>query len=102
MEAYKRVLLLTNSTNETEIALIKTVFEHAKHHGMPIQLNLVHVIPHLPSCYFNIPSMVAIAERYYEEAKRALTVIAQELNVPQHHQWLVTGRIKTETLHLAH
>lgn len=98
----KKVLLVTNSASEAEIAEIKQSIMQAEKHGIKIKLCLVHVIPTLPTCYFNIPSMVMLAERYYEEAKQNLTHVGNLLNVAQKDQWLISGKIKTEVLRLAH
>jgi len=97
----KNVLLVTNSTTDGEILLIKEAFTHAKEQNLAIKLNLVHVIPNLPTCYFNIPSMVVLAEKYYEEADQALASIGQALDVAKKDQWLITGKIRTEVLRLA-
>ncbi len=97
----KNVLLVTNSTNDSEILLIKEALAHAKDQNLQINLNLVHVIPNLPTCYFNIPSMVLLAESYFEEATLALTSIGQTLAVEKKSQWLITGKIRTEVLRLA-
>lgn len=99
MTATKNVLLVTNATTEDEIALIKAAVNAQQ--DMHIHLNLVHVIPNLPTCYFNIPSTVLLAERYYDEAEKCLTSIGQALGVAKKNQWLITGRIKTEVLRLA-
>ena len=101
MGEQKNVLLVTNSTTDGEITLIKEAFATARESGIKIKLNLVHVIPNLPTCYFNIPSMVLLAEKYYEEATKSLTSIGDELSIPRKDQWLITGRIKTEVLRLA-
>lgn len=97
----KNVLLVTNSATDGEVLLIKEAFAHAKEQNLEIKLNLVHVIPSLPTCYFNIPSMVLLTESYYEEATHALTSIGQSLNVSKSDQWLITGKIRTEVLRLA-
>lgn len=100
MSEPKKVLLLTNSATDAEIAEIKQAFIKADD-KIRIKLSLVHVIPTLPACYFNIPSMVLLAERYYEEAKQTLTHIGNTLHVSQRDQWLITGRVRTEVLRLA-
>lgn len=97
----KNVLLVTNATTESEILLIKEAIAHAREQNLAIRLSLVHVNPNLPACYFNIPSMVLLAEGYYAEATRVLTNIGSALNVAKRDQWIVTGRIKTEVLRLA-
>ncbi len=99
MKPAKSVLLVTNTTTEEEIALIKAALNTQQ--DMHIKLNLVHVIPSLPSCYFNIPSTVLLAERYYQEAEKSLTTIGHILGVDKKNQWLITGRIKNEVLRLA-
>ena len=98
----KKVLLMTNSASESEISEIKQAIINSEKHLLNIKLSLVHVIPTLPTCYFNIPSMVLLAERYYEEAKQTLTCIGDAIHVAQRDQWLVTGRIRTEVFRLAH
>ncbi len=97
----KNVLLVTNSTTDWEITLIKEAITHAKKQNTQIKLTLVHVIPTVPTCYFNIPSMAMLAENYYEEAKKCLTSIGNMLNIGKHDQWLITGRTKTEVSRLA-
>lgn len=101
MGEQKSVLLVTNATTEGEILLIKEAFTQAKAQGFEIKLSLVHVIPNLPTCYFNIPSMAVLAERYYEEATKSLTSLGQTLEVSHKDQWVITGKIKTEVLRLA-
>jgi hypothetical protein len=99
MNESKNVLLVTNATTEEEINFIKTAVKNQ--HGLSIKLSLVHVIPSLPTCYFNIPSTVLLAERYYDEAEKSLTSIGKVLGIEKKDQWLITGRIKSEVLRLA-
>lgn len=101
MSEPKKVLLVTNSATDAEISEIKQAIIQAEKQGIKIKLSLVHVIPTLPTCYFNIPSMVLLAERYYEEAKQTLSYIGNLLNVSQRDQWLITGRIRAEVLRLS-
>ncbi len=101
MDALRNVLLVTNATTDAEIAQIKEVIARVAQPHLAIRLSLVHVIPTLPTCYFNIPSMVLLAERYYEEAKQSLTYVGDFLDIPQRDQWLITGRARSEVLRLA-
>jgi len=101
MDEQKNVLLVTNSTSEAEVAQIRQAILLAHNQDLKIRLSLVHIIPTLPTCYFNIPSMVLLAERYYEEAKRSLITVGEALNVAKKDQWLITGRIKSEVFRLA-
>lgn len=101
MSEPKNILLVTNATTDSEVVLIKEAFSQAKVQGLKIKLSLVHVIPNLPTCYFNIPSMVLLTERYYEEATLALTMVGESLGVAKRDQWLITGKIQTEVPRLA-
>ena len=101
MGELKKVLIVTNSATDNEISEIKQALVEAAQKGIIIQLSLVHVIPTLPACYFNIPSIVLLAERYYEEAKQTLACVGNMLKIQQENQWLITGKIRTEVLRLA-
>jgi len=101
MDAPRNVLLVTNATTDAEITQIKQAIGQATQPHLSIRLSLVHVIPTLPTCYFNIPSMVLLAERYYEEAKQSLTYVGEFLGIAQSDQWLITGRARSEVLRLA-
>lgn len=101
MEEAKSVLLVTNCATDEEISQVKQAFTKSATQGLSIRLSLVHVIPNLPTCYFNIPSMAQLAEQYYAEAKKCLAAAGDALGVARKDQWLITGRIKTEVLRLA-
>lgn len=102
MDDSKNVLLVTNSATNEEILEVKDAFLKAASQGLRVRLSLVHVIPNLPTCYFNIPSMAQLAEQYYSEAKGSLTSAGDILGIAKKDQWLITGRIKTEVMRLAH
>lgn len=101
MENKKQVLIVTNSITEEEVTQIKNAFtsEYAPKGG--INVSLVHVIPRLPTCYFNIPTMGLLVEKYYDEAKNSLCEIGALLGVSKKDQWLISGKIRTEVLRLA-
>jgi hypothetical protein len=101
MDASKKILLVTNLVNETEINQIRQALEEAKKQNLSIDLSLIHVNPSIPTCYFNILSMGQLTEQYYEEAKCCLTLAGEALNVDKKNQWLMTGRLKTEVLRLS-
>lgn len=101
MNESKSILLVTNSVVDEEMALVKEAFINAFNQGLRMRLSLVHVIPNLPTCYFNIPSMAQLAEQYYSEAKLCLVTAGELLGVAKKDQWLITGRVKTEVLRLA-
>ncbi|HEX4045238.1 MAG TPA: hypothetical protein VHZ76_06185 [Gammaproteobacteria bacterium] len=95
----KQVLIVTNSITDEEVLQIQTAFgsELTKN----IRLSLVHVIPRLPTCYFNIPSMGILIEKYYDEARQSLSEVGKHLTIGKKDQWLISGKIRTEVLRLA-
>jgi hypothetical protein len=66
MESRKQVLVVTNSITEDEVSKIHQAFSSECASKMDVKLSLVHVIPHLPTCYFNIPYMGMLVEKYYD------------------------------------
>lgn len=101
MDKRKQVLIVTNAITEEEVLQIRKAFSAEYAPKMDIKLSLVHVIPRLPTCYFNIPSMGVLIEKYYDEAKRSLTQVGNHLGVAKKDQWLISGKIRTEVLRLA-
>ena len=101
MNKKKQVLIVTNAITEDEVSQIKKAFNAKAAPQVNIQLSLVHVIPHLPTCYFNIPSMGMLIEKYYEEARSSLDEVGNFLHIPKKDQWLISGKIRTEVLRLA-
>lgn len=101
MNKKKQVLIVTNAITDEEIAQIKTAFDADKIANIELNTSLVHVIPHLPTCYFNIPSMSMLVEKYYDEAKQSLVKIGEYLKVAKKDQWLISGKVRTEVLRLA-
>jgi hypothetical protein len=97
----KNILVVTNAATDEEVFEIKQAVKIAEQHHITLKISLVHVVPTLPTCYFSIPSMVLLAERYYEEAKGSLTHIGGVLNITQKDQWLITGKLRSEVLRLA-
>lgn len=101
MDNKKQVLIVTNAITDEEVSQIQQAFSPESAPPVDIKLSLVHVIPRLPTCYFNIPSMGILIEKYYDEAKASLTEVGARLNVPKRDQWLISGKIRTEVLRLA-
>lgn len=101
MDRRKQVLIVTNAITEDEVTQIKKAFSAEYSPKVEIKLSLVHVIPRLPTCYFNIPSMGVLIEKYYDEAKQSLTQVGKHLSVAKKDQWLISGKIRTEVLRLA-
>lgn len=101
MDKQKQVLIVTNAMTEDEVTQIRKAFEEKQAHEPKIKLNLVHVIPRLPTCYFNIPSMTVLVEKYYDDAKQSLNMVGRLLGVAKKDQWLISGKTRTEVLRLA-
>jgi hypothetical protein len=101
MNKNKRVLIVTNAITAEEVSQIKNAFESEFASPSPIEISIVHVIPQLPTCYFNIPSMGVLVEKYYDEAKQSLNHVGRNLSIPKKNQWLISGKIRTEVLRLA-
>jgi hypothetical protein len=101
MEQRKHVLLVTNAVKEEELAQIQGAMTTPQLVPVAMRMSLVHVIPTLPTCYFNIPSMIMLADRYYQEARDNLTRVGDLLNVSKKDQWLIMGKVRTEVLRLA-
>lgn len=101
MSKTKQVLIVTNSLTDEEVIQIQKAFSSEMEQQVDIQLSLVHVIPHLPTCYFNIPSMGMLIEKYYDEAKHSLSQVGNYLGIAKKDQWLISGKIRTEVLRLA-
>jgi hypothetical protein len=101
MDRKKQVLIVTNAITDEEVLQIGKAFSIENADAQQIKLTLVHVIPRLPTCYFNIPSMGILIDKYYDEAKQSLAQVGKHLNVPKKDQWLISGKIRTEVLRLA-
>lgn len=98
---HKQILIVTNSMTEEEVSHIKNAISTESAQKMKINVSLVHIVPHLPTCYFNIPTMGMLVEKYYEDAKHSLQKVGQHLHIPKKDQWLISGKIRTEVLRLA-
>jgi hypothetical protein len=101
MDKRKQVLVVTNAITEDEVIQIQKAFSSEFTPEMDIKLSLVQVVPHLPTCYFNIPSMGLLIEKYYDEAKESLGQVGKHLGIAKKDQWLISGKIRTEVLRLA-
>lgn len=99
MDKQKQVLIVTNAITEDEVNQIHRAFKEK--HDTDIKLSLVHVIPRLPTCYFNIPSMSVLVEKYYDDAKQSLNLVGRHLGISKKDQWLISGKTRTEVLKLA-
>lgn len=96
----KHVLLIANAITEDELTKINHAMQLAAG-TLAIKISAAYVLPELPTCYFSIPSMAFLAEKFYEEARVNLAAIGEILNIKQDDQWLITGRGRPEILRLA-
>ncbi len=99
--AKKHVLLVANALTMPEIEEVSASIHHMKSIGTDIKISLLYVKPYFPTCYFHIPSMIALAEDFEQEAKTLLTSLGERLELNADSQWIATGRVKPETLKLA-
>jgi hypothetical protein len=77
----KHVLLVTNAVTDTEVLQIKDSLFASQTVPVSIKLSLVHVVSTLPTSYLNIPSMITLADRYYQEARDNLARVGDCLNI---------------------
>jgi hypothetical protein len=101
MDKIKQVLIVTNAISDEEVSEIRAAFSAEIAQDVDVRISLVHVIPQLPTCYFNIPSMGLLLEKYYDEAKQSLSEVGKLLAVAKKDQWLISGKTRTEVLRLA-
>lgn len=101
MDKVKQILIVTNAMTDEEVIQIKKAFSAEQTQKINVKMSLVHVIPRLPTCYFNIPSMGLLVEKYYDEAKHSLSQVGKHLGIAKKDQWLISGKIRTEVLRLA-
>jgi hypothetical protein len=101
MDNKRQVLIVTNAITSEEIHEIKQAFDGQYAKNMNIKLNLVHIIPRLPTCYFNIPAMGILMEKYYLEARELLNHVGKHLNISTKDQWLISGKARSEVIRLA-
>ncbi len=101
MDNQKQVLIVTNAITDEEVNQIYQAFNEKNPDNSNIKLSLVHVIPRLPTCYFNIPSMAVLVDKYYDEAKQSLSSVGKLLGISKKDQWLISGKTRTEVLRLA-
>ena len=100
-ENRKHVLLVTNALTTPEIEEVTASISQMSASGTAVKVSLLYVKPYFPTCYFHIPSMIALAEDFEEEAKSTLETLGKRLNLDSDNQWIATGRVKPETLKLA-
>lgn len=101
MDKNRQVLVVTNAITSDEVSEIKNAFDDKFALNMNIKLSLVHIIPRLPTCYYNIPAMGLLMEKYYVEARELLNHVGSSLSIPMKDQWLISGKARSEVLRLA-
>ena len=97
----KHILLVTNALTTPEIEEVTASINEMQTSGMTVKISLLYVKPYFPTCYFHIPSMIALAEDFESEAKKTLELLGDRLHLSADSQWIATGRVKPETLKLA-
>lgn len=101
MENRKHFLLLANILSKAEITQVQETINQMHKEGMNVKISVLYVKPYLPSSYLHMPSMMAVAEDFEQEAKESLHTIGEQMNIPAENQWIATGRVRPETLKIA-
>ena len=101
MDNIKHILLIANSLTNEEAIQVRNTLKDMKEHGITFQISLLYVKPYFPTCYFHIPSMIALAEEFEDEAKETLEYLGEELEISSRDQWIATGRVRPEALKIA-
>lgn len=101
MEDSKHILLVINSLSTLETTEIQATLTQMQKEGINLKISILYVKPYFPSCYLHIPSMFSLSEDFEEEAKESLNSLGKQLNIPCEHQWIATGRVKSETFKIA-
>ena len=88
------LIVLNTFSNEEKISLLRlingvTMDQHAGCH-------LLYVKPDVPTCYFNIPSMVELVKNQNKEAKNSLRILGKQLLIPEEQQWIAAGKVYFE------
>lgn len=99
---YKHVLLATDLSEETEkiAATAITIIKHTN-----AKLSLIHVLEHTPVVYgsgeFSIPLEMNLIEHLTENARKAMSTLANRLHLGKVDQYITQGSIKHEIVELA-
>ncbi len=97
---YRHALLVTNLLPDNEDSIVQQAL--ALRDAWPmIKLTLVHVITKIPTFYFQVPSIIDIQDKLCDEAKHKLVKLGERLAIAETDQWVVTGSLEKEILHLA-
>ncbi len=102
MLSYKHVLLATDLSEDTD-TIAQTASFLAKR--SKAQLSIIHVLEHTPVVYggggFSIPLDMSLEEQLVTNARRALTILSNHLNIPEQNQFIAHGSVKREIIDLA-
>lgn len=95
MSAYRHILYATD-LHEPE-GFMQKISDIVKIFGA--KLTLIHVIEPIPA--YGYPGFVDLENPFIDQAKQEMASLAKKLNVPEEHQRVEFGSIKTQVLHVA-
>ncbi len=97
---YRHALLVTNLLPEDEASIVEQA-NSIRQAYFNIKLSLIHVITKIPTFYFQVPSIIDIQDKMFDEAKIKIANLASKLNISQHDQWVMIGSLEKEVLIMA-
>lgn len=102
MSGYKQILLATDLSEETA-AIIAAAQSMASQDRA--KLSIVHVVEHTPVVYgggeFSIPLDMSLEEHLTQNAKKALSQLANYAHISPEDQYVTHGSVKHEIIELA-
>ena len=99
MEIFQHLLVISNSMREDEAQLIKDAME--QNPDVRVRLSLLHIVPDVPSCYYQLPSLVKYSEKCNAEGEKTPLTLGKILNVPEEDRLMKNCFTETEVMKLA-
>jgi universal stress protein A len=95
---YKHILFATDLTDDTDYIISKV---RAIRGYTGAKLSLIHVVEPMPGYSYAYLGIEDIEGQLIEEAKTAITKLAEQLNVDSKDQWVEVGPTKSKILTIA-
>ena len=95
---YKHILFATDLTDETSFIVkkVQTLCDMTK-----AQLSIIHVVEPMPGYSYAYLGIEDIEGQLIEEAREALTKLADSLNIDKKNRWIEVGPTKSKILKVA-
>jgi universal stress protein A len=102
MLLYKHVLFAADLSEDTDAVAQRASFLAKRSQA---KLSIIHVLEHTPIVYgggeFSIPLDMSLEEQLAVNARLALGVLSNRLNIPEQNQFIAHGSVKREIIDLA-